>query len=200
MEQQAQRERVAPPEAGFSVNFIMDDPSGCAHQITMRAAYPEEWAYVFQQMKGFKASAQEHGWTLVSKPRAQAAPPPVNKAAQIADSEGAHEAAAEIRAASDAVPPSTTGKPYQTVDVSEVRIVPQADGTIEVGFWNPGRKYAEERLKWKADRVAGLLKHVTSADVNKAQNLAVNCRVYFVLGKEKQNGGNWHDIEHVRPI
>lgn len=200
MEQEA-RERVAPPEAGFSVNFIMDDPVGCAHQITMRAAFPEEWSYVFAQMKSFKSAAQEHGWQLVSKPKATPAPPPVaNKAAQIMEEAGNHQAAAEQRQVDSAVPPSTTGKPYQTVDVSEVVITPQADGTVEVGFWNPGRKFAEERLKWKTDRVAGLLKHVTSADVTKAQKLALPCRVYFVLGKEKTNGGNWHDIEHVRPI
>lgn len=200
MDATPQRERVAPSEAGFSINFHIEDPVGCDHQVTMRSAFPDEWGEVFKQMKAFKTLAQEHGWALVAKPKATPAPPPVNKAAEIMEEAGATVAAAEQRAADQDVPASSTGKPYQTVDVSEIHITPKPDGRIELAFWNPGRKWPEEHTTCKPERAAGLLKHVTSADVSKAQKLACRARVYFTIGKEKQNGGNWHDIEHVRPI
>jgi hypothetical protein len=78
-----------------------------------------------------------------------------------------------------------------------------------VEFWNPDRKYAEERVKWKSAAILGLLKHVMTVPVNddgtpKPSTLTCPCRVYYTLGKEytKKDGStsNYHDVAHLRMI
>jgi hypothetical protein len=191
---------VSPPESGFSMNWQMVDGFGCAVQVTMRTALLDDWADAIRVRTKFIDGAMKHGWTVPGRP-SPAPPPAPNKAAEIV-AEANPQLAAEMVAQDASVPPPPDGKTYQTVDTQEIHITPQADGLIKLEFWNPGRKYPEEYLKGKPERVAGLLKYVTSADVNKAQKLACRARVYYVLGKEKNNkpGEHWHDICHVRPL
>ena len=147
----------------------------------------------------------------VEAPKAPAAPAPKpDPAAQIAREEGNLELASRLEAQGAEVPPPPAGKTWQTVDVSEIRVIPQPDGiTTLVEFWNPNRKYAEERVKWKSFSIIGLLKYVMTVLTNddgtpKAATFTVPCRVYYTLGKEytkkDQTIANYHDIAHVRPL
>ena len=144
-------------------------------------------------------------------PKAPPAPAPKpDPAAQIAREEGNLELASRLEAQRAEVPPPPTGKTWQTVDVSEIRVIPQPDGiTTLVEFWNPNRKYAEERVKWKSLSIIGLLKHVMTVPTNddgtpKAAAFTAPCRVYYTLGKEytkrDQTMANYHDVAHVRPL
>ena len=144
-------------------------------------------------------------------PKAPPAPAPKpDAAAQIAREEGNLELASRLEAQRAEVPPPPTGKTWQTVDVSEIRVIPQPDGvTTLVEFWNPNRKYAEERVKWKSLSIIGLLKHVMTVPTNddgtpKAAAFTAPCRVYYTLGKEytkkDQTIANYHDVAHVRPL
>ena len=145
----------------------------------------------------------------VEAPKAPAAPAPKpDPAAKIAAEEGNLELVSKLEAQEAEVPPPPAGKTWQTVDVSEIRVIPQPDGvTTLVEFWNPNRKYAEEHVKWKSLSIIGLLKHVMTVPTNddgtpKAAAFTVPCRVYYTLGKEytkkDQTIGNYHDVAHVR--
>ena len=147
----------------------------------------------------------------VEAPKAPAAPAPKpDPAAQIAREEGNLELASRLEAQGAEVPPPPAGKTWQTVDVSEIRVIPQPDGiTTLVEFWNPNRKYAEERVKWKSFSIIGLLKHVMTVLTNddgtpKAATFTVPCRIYYTLGKEytkkDQTIAHYHDIAHIRPL
>ena len=203
-QEQAERLKAAcpPPEAGVSVNVAFSATTAgitiTGGQLTLRAPDQADAGLVLAMLKGI---IEERGWKFAPAP-AQAPPPAPNRAAAVARSEGNEPMARGIEQAAAAVPAPPAGKEWQMVDTQEIHITPQVDGLVKVEFWNPGRKWAEEYAKWKPDAVAGLLKHVTDADVNKAQKLACACRVYFLLGKEKNNkpGEYWHDIYHVRPL
>jgi len=159
---------------------------------------------------GITYGIEHYGWQPEA-PKAPPAPAPKpDAAAQIAREEGNLELASKLEARGAEVPPPPAGKTWQTVDVSEIRVIPQPDGvTTLVEFWNPNRKYAEERVKWKSFSIIGLLKHVMTVLTNddgtpKAATFTVPCRVYYTLGKEytkkDQTIANYHDVAHVRPL
>ena len=159
---------------------------------------------------GIAYGIEHYGWQPEA-PKAPPAPAPKpDAAAQIAREAGNQELASNLEAQGVEVPPPPAGKTWQTVDVSEIRVIPQPDGvTTLVEFWNPNRKYAEERVKWKSFSIIGLLKHVMTVLTNddgtpKAATFTVPCRVYYTLGKEytkkDQTIANYHDVACVRPL
>lgn len=193
---------AAPPEAGFSMNFHMSHERAGDMGFTFRGARASNALDVWADAEAFIKHIMEKGWKFnVPQP----APPPVqHKAAEIATQEGNPALAKQIKADYEKIPPPPEGKEWETIEVSRVVIKPQPGETCDIEFWKPGRKYAEIRCtKWKNDRAAGLLKHVTSHDVGKPADLALNCVVYWTKGREyqKQDGTKAHyqDVGHVRP-
>ena len=155
---------------------------------------------------GITYGIEHYGWQPEA-PKAPPAPAPKpDAAAEIAREEGNLELASMLAE----IPSPPAGKTWQMVDVQEVRVIPQPDGvTTLVEFWNPNRKYAEERVKWKSHSIIGLLKYVMTVPTNddgtpKAAAFTAPCRVYYSLGKEyvkkDQTLANYHDVAHVRPL
>ena len=198
-----------PYEGGFSTNFYLTHQVAGRQQFTLRGAYAHDWQYVMEQEKHFIEFMREKGWKMEGEHNPAAAPQP-DPAARIAMEAGNKVMAQEIQAQAEAVPPAPNGAQWQTVDVNEIRIEPKADGMVSVEFWQTGRKYAEEYVKWKPENIIGLLKHVMTVPANddgsiKPAVLSCKCRVYFTLGKEKTGpnakpGSRWHDVAHVRPL
>lgn len=199
-----------PYEAGFSTNFYLSHPIMGRQQFTFRGAFATDWGYVMDEIRTFIKHAQEKGWKLEGEALAPATAPQPDPAARVALEAGNKAMAAELQAQGEAVPASQNGQAWQTVDVNEIRIEPKADGLVSVEFWQTGRKYAEEYVKWKPENVKGLLKHVMTVPVNddgslKPAVVGCHCRVYFTLGKEKTGpnakpGSRWHDVAHVRLV
>ena len=91
---------------------------------------------------------------------------------------------------------------------SFVKILPQPDNKVTIEFYGKDRKqphndYPELKVnKWDVAQAAGLMKHVTSADVSKAAEFSLNCSVYWLEGKEytTKDGGKGHykNVSHVR--
>lgn len=198
------------PEAPFSDSFKWVDEQGFEHLSTVRGW---QFSALMTTIQRAESSIIDFGGKpiITIRPTAPAAPAPApDKPAQIAMQEGNPQMAAQLQAQADAVPPAPNGQAWQTVDINEIRIEPKSDGMVSVEFWNPGRKYAEEYVKWKPENVLGLLKHVMTVPTNddgsiKPSILSCKCRVYFTLGKEKTGpnakpGSRWHDVAHVRPL
>ena len=196
------------PEAPLSDTFKYIDVEGFEHMITVRGW---EGAAFFGTIGIVKANILGQGGIAPATRNLTPAPAPQpDPAAKIALEAGNKAMAQELQASYEAVPPAANGQPWQTVDVNEVRIEPKADGLVSVEFWNPGRQYAEEYVKWKPENVKGLLKHIMTVPTNDDGTLkpgkhSVNCRVYYSLGKEKTGpnakpGSRWHDVAHVRLV
>jgi len=195
------------PEAPFSDTFKWLDLDGFEHMVTIRSWSSNSGIQAVNKAKDeIKAIG---GIAPANKQLPQAPAPKPDPAAKIAMDAGNKVLAAEIQAQGEAVPPSSNGQEWNTVEVNEIRIEPKADGMVSVEFWN-GRTYAEEYVKWKPENVFGLLKHIMAVPTNddgsiKAAKLLCNCRVYYTLGKEKTGpkakpGSRWHDVAHVRPL
>jgi hypothetical protein len=208
---QESRTRTQPYEAGFSTNYFLNHPLMGRQQFTFRGATSAHWGEVMDDVHQFLQYMKGKGWSLDGEntPPAASAPLP-DPAARVAQQAGNNQMAQELQAQAEAVPPAPNGAAWNTVDVNEVRIEPKADGLVTVEFWNPGRQYAEEYVKWTPDNVLGLLKHVMTVPVNddgtiRPAKLSCKCRVYYSLGKEKTGpkakpGSRWHDVAHVRPL
>lgn len=205
------KESTAPAEAGFSTNMFLTHPIMGRLQFTFRGATSTDWGFVLEDVDRFAHYMREKGWKFDGEIKAPEAPAPKpDKPAMIALEAGNKDLAAELQTQASAVPPAPGGQEWQTIDVSEIRIEPKSDGLVSVEFWNPGRKYAEEYVKWKPENILALLKHVMTVPTNddgsiKPAILSCKCRVYFSLGKEKTGpnakpGSRWHDVAHVRPL
>jgi hypothetical protein len=194
------------PEAG-GIAFATLYYDGLPINLTARAVNP------YDAISGLALAIKLAGEALgikTEKPQPPQAPAPKpDVAAEIvreADPFGADEMEAKLAA----IPEPPEGKAWQTIDVQQIKVIPQPDGiTTLAEFWNPDRQYAEERVKWKSAAVLGLLKHVMTVPVNddgtpKASTLTCPSRVYFTLGKEytKKSGekANYHDVGAVRPL
>lgn len=180
----------APAEAGFSMNFQMAHPIVGNTQVTFRGARAGDGLRVIEQVRTFAATVQKNGWKFN-------VPAPVpEKVAQAKPENGSKAVSGQD------VPAAPDGKDWLTVDIQQIKVLPQPDNKVKVEFWNPGRKYPEETVNGTNERGAGILKHVTDKDIRQPQNLSLPCRVYYILGKEKTNkpGEFWHDVYHVRLI
>lgn len=193
--------RIVPAEAGFSANFHLTHEKTGPIQFTFRGATSAEWHAVMNDVSEFTQHMKALGYRF-NVP--QAAPPPVaNKAAEIVAEEGNHELSAQIKAQAERVPDPPAGKQWQTIAAARVVIKPEPGDLVSVEFYEPNHKWPDIKAnKWKNERAAGLLKHVTSADVSKAADLSLGCVVYYVNGAEKKDkpGEFWKDIYHVRPL
>lgn len=194
--------RITPAEAGFSANFHLTHDKTGPIQFTFRGATSDEWHIVMKDVSEFTQHMKALGYRFnVPQP---APPPAPNKAAEIVAEEGNHEAAQVIAANAERVPDPPQGKQWLVLESARTVIIPQPDGRIKIEFYALGHEYADLRTTWKPEQVAGLLKHVTSIDVNKPADLALPCKVYYTLGKEYKNAktgatGNYKDIGHCRP-
>lgn len=190
-----------PAEAGFSTNFhLLHDRAGTM-QFTFRGARASDALAVMGHAETFVKHMLEKGWRF-NVPLA-APPPTQNKAAEIAKEEGNAPLAAQIKAEYERVPDPPQGKTWQTLTAARVVIKPEPGDLVTVEFYEPNHKWPDIKAsKWKPERAAGLLKHVTSADVMKAADMTLGCTVYFVQGAEKKDkpGEYWKDIYHVRPL
>lgn len=159
---------------------------------------------------GVAHGIEKYGWQLEAPKAPQAPAPNPDPAARIALEAGNKNMAQEMQAEYETVPPAPNGTQWETVDITEIHIEPKADGMVSVEFWQTGRKYAEEYVKWKPENIKGLLKHIMTVPTNddgsiKPSVLACKCRVYYTLGKEKTGpnakpGSRWHDVAHVRSL
>lgn len=194
------------PEAGASLSFqVIPGKVVGNFQVTLRATHSTQIGELIET--GAKL-IQERGWHMVEPP--PTAPPPAPSAASEAVKDGTPEVKAAVKAVVEGVGDPPAGKEWQTTDVQEIHIEPKADGMVLVEFWIPGRKWAEEYVKWQPAHVLGLLKHVMTVPVNndgsiKTAKVTCPCRVYYTLGKEKTGpnakpGSRWHDVAHVRLI
>jgi len=207
---QESRTRTQPYEAGFSTNFFLNHPVMGRIQFTFRGATSAHWQEVMDDARQFIENMLNKDWTFDGANSKPAAAPQPDPAAKIALEAGNKQMAQELQVQAEAVPPAQNGQSWQTVDVNEIRIEPKADGLVSVEFWQTGRKYAEEYVKWKPENIKGLLKYVMTIPTNddgtiKPAILSCPSRVYFTLGKEKTGpnakpGSRWHDVAHVRPL
>lgn len=200
-EEQKQRLEQTIAEAGFSVNWTMRDKHGVVCQLTMRAAGAADWLPVLAERAAMIEKALAGGWTLASAPAPATAPAPVNAlpsaAEKVAREAGGEPAAQAVREALGDVPAGE----YKTIDASRLVIRPEPEGRVTLEFYADGHNFPDLRAsKIKSDRAAGLLKHVTSADVSKAADMALKCRLYYKDGKEYKPGQHYKDLEHVRPV
>lgn len=195
------------PEAPFSDTFKWVDVDGFEHMVTIRSWSANSGMGAIAATK--KLIEDAGGKPANVRPQPAAAPQP-DPAAKAALEAGNKQLAAELQTQGEAVPAAPNGQAWNTVDVNEVRIEPKADGFVSVEFWQTGRKYAEEYVKWKPENVKALLRHIMTVPVSddgtiKPAILSCPCRVYFTLGKEKTGpnakpGSRWHDVAHVRPL
>ena len=202
-QEQAEKLKAAcPPESGFSLNVQFSGGKVISGgQITFRTSDAHDWRKAFDE---FAALVKEREWKFAPAPT-PATPPAENRALVIAREEGASPAVmAQVKQATEGLPPPPDGKTWLTLDAERILLLPQPDTRIKIEFYAEGHKFPDLKTTWKAEQVAGLLKHVTAQDVTKAADLALPCRVYYTLGKEytKPDGtkGNYKDIAHVRPL
>ncbi len=194
---------TVPNEAGFSMNFHLTHDKTGPIQFTFRGAMSSDWDAVMHDVSKFIAHMKAIGYRFNIP---QAAPPPVpNVAAEIVAAEGNHELAQVITEQAAEVPAPPQGKQWLILEAARTIIIPQPDGRVKIEFYAAGHEYPDLKTTWKPEQVAGLLKHVTSADVKKPADLALACKVYYTLGKEYKNAktgatGNYKDIGHCRPM
>lgn len=193
---------AAPPaEAGFSTNFHLTHDKTGPIQFTFRGAYSSDWPDVMRDVSAFVKHMTERGYRFnVPQP---APPPTPNKAAEIMAEAGNHESAQAIKEMAERVPDPPQGKQWQTIAAARVVIKPEPGDLVTIEFYEPNHKWPDIKAnKWKHERAAGLLKHVTSASVTAPADLSLGCVVYYVNGAEKKDkpGEFWKDIYHVRPL
>lgn len=190
------------PEAGgiaFTTVYVDGNPIN----LTARATNP------YDAISGLALSIRLAGKALgatTEKPMPPQAPAPKQDvAAKIVAEAGNAPLAAALSAGVLEVPPPPAGKEWITFDANRLVIIPQPDEKVTLEFFAGSDKWPKVKVnKWPWEGATGLLRHVTSADVSKAANLTLSCRVYYTLGKEFKldNGktGNYKDVAHVRPI
>ncbi len=203
------KERLAlktPAEAGFSLNLTLgagDLITG--GQITARTDFVTDALKVMEKVE---ALVKARGWRW-AEPLAKAPPPVESKAAAIVRAEG-NTALADQLAKPPDVGPIPDGKEWQTMDIETVESIPQPGDVINIIFYKAGHTKPDLKCqKWKIERAAGLMKHVTNADMSKPWKAVCACRVYYTIGKAftyndpntgELKSGNYKDVAHVRLI
>jgi hypothetical protein len=112
-----------------------------------------------------------------------------------------------IHSDAESVEQRSDGTDWLTYDACFVRVLPQPDNKVTVEFYGNDHKqphddYAFVKVnKWKTEQVAGLMKHITDANMREAADYNINCRVYYELGAEyhgDKGSGRYKDVCHVR--
>lgn len=138
------------------------------------------------------------------KPQPPLAPAPKPDAAARIVRDDNQQLADEFQAQSLEVPAPPDGKTWEICEIDKIKILPQPDDRITVEFYQINMKWPTVKVnKRKIQDVSNLLKHVTSADITKAAEFSLPCKVYWTQGKEfkNQDGETHHykDVAHVRP-
>jgi hypothetical protein len=194
------------PEAPCSDSFKWIDSTGYEHMLTIRAYSPQ---LLFRQIEKVVSGLADIGGKPIGKPVSAPAPKP-DPAAKIAAEEGNYDMAAQLQAEADDIGLPPDGKEWHTSDCVFVKVLPQPDDKVTVEFYGNDKKqphndYASVKVnKWSVPNATGLMKYVTSADMSKAAEFTLSCRVYWTEGKEytgtNGNKGHYKDVAHVRPI
>jgi hypothetical protein len=178
--------------------------------IDVKASGTNAVAAIDDLYTGIAHGIEKYHWQL-EVPKAPTAPPPAkDAAAKIAAEEGNQELATELEVQGLEVPPPPKDKEWQITDCVFLEILPQPDERVTLKFYGNDRKQPHNDYpsvsvnKWAWEQAQGLLKHVTTADVSKAAEFSLPCRVYWTLGKSytKPDGstGQYKDVAHVRPL
>ena len=193
------------PEAPYSDTFKWIDADGYEHMMTVRGW--EGGAVLGAIGKAKEVIASINGKPAGNRPVQAPAPVP-DIAAKIALEEGNKQMASELQAQANEVPPAPDGKQWNTYSAAFVKILPQPEERVTIEFYGkdhkqPHNDYPELKVnKWTLAQAAGLMKYVTSADVSKPAEFALNCTVYWLEGKEytSTNGEKRHykNVSHVR--
>jgi hypothetical protein len=192
------------PEAPFSDTFKWVDADGFEHMTTVRGWGDKSLS---DGITKAKALIQYNGGKPVGKFPTAPAPTP-DPAARIALEEDNKALAVELQEQASALPAAPDGKQWNITDIAFVKILPQPGDKITIEFYAADRKtphndYPAMKVnKWDIGRAAGLMKHVTSADVTKPAEFMLNCHVYWLDGKEYTDTSgtkkHYKDIYHVR--
>ncbi len=191
------------PEAGGIAYCTLYAPSGMAVNVTGRGIDP------FAAMSGLIGAVRlaQEAFSL-SPVRTDTTPAPAPKpdpAAKIAQEAGNQELASELVYEDLEVGPAPSGQEWITADCNRVVVVPQPDEKVTLEFYCGNDKYPKVKVnKWPWEGAVGLMRHVTSHDMSTAANLALNCKVYWTLGKEGTTAEGktfrWKNVGHVRPL
>jgi hypothetical protein len=189
------------PEAG-GIAFATLYLDGLPINLTARATNP------YDAISGLALAIRLSGkalHTTTEKPLPPQAPAPkVNTAVEIVRQENP-TAAAQLEAGYNEVPPPPAGKEWITFDADRMTVIPQPDDKVTLEFYAGNDKFPKVKVnKWKIPDAQGLMKHATSADLSKAANLTVHCRVFWTEGKEGKTADgkvfHWKDVSHVRGL
>lgn len=195
------------PEAPVSDTFKWIDAAGFEHMLTLRAYSPH---LLFRQIEKTIAGIADIGGKPVNSKAPTAPPPTPDPAARIAQEAGNAPLSAELQAQANEVPAPPGDQAWQITECVFVKILPQPDDKVTIEFYGNDKKQPHNDYpgvkvnKWKSEQAAGLMKYVTSADISKAAEFSLPCKVYWTEGKEytKPDGstGRYKNVAHVRPI
>lgn len=185
------------PEAGGIAFATLYTQKGAAINVTARAHGPKE--AIKELVDAIVWAMAEYSMTA-DRPGAVSAPAKTpDPAAKIAADAGNKPLAAAIQAQGEAVSPAPGGKPWLTMEISRIVIKAEPGDVYTLECFAPGHKWPDLKVsKRKADVIAGMLKHITSADPTKPADYQVNAIAYYLEGKPKENGGFWLDLYHLR--
>jgi len=117
------------PESGFSMNWSLIDPVGCAVQMTARAPLLGDWGRVIDARHTMVVRLQEHGWTV---------PGPAGRA-PVAASESAPVDAPTPAPTPSAAPAQNGGEAY-AVRAVMWEVLPDAEGKVQIKFYGNDKK------------------------------------------------------------
>lgn len=194
------------PEAPFSDTFKWLDLDGFEHMLTIRSWSSTSGLQAVNKAKDeIKAIG---GIAPANRNITQAPAPQPDPAAKIALEAGNKQMATELQAQAVEVPPAPAGTQWNVYRAAFVKILPQPDDKVTVEFYGKDRKtphndYPELKInKWEISNAQGLMRHVTSADVQKPAEFALDCSVYWLDGKEYTSTGgekrHYKNVHHVR--
>ena len=189
------------PEAG-GIAFATLYLDGLPINLTARATNP------YDAISGLALAIRLSGkalHTTTEKPLPPQAAAPKSDPAADAVRKDNPAMAAELEAGYNEVPPAPAGKEWITADIDRMTVVPQPDDKVTLEFYEGDKKWPSCKInKWKIADAQALMKHVTSADLSKAANLTVHCKVYWVEGKEftmpDGKTGHYKNVSHCRPL
>jgi hypothetical protein len=193
------------PEAGGVAFATLYSQTGAAYNVTTR--HNTAWQALEELVRTVRVAGLVLNMTTSKADHLPAASAPAIPTPQrIALEEGNKTMATELHAADVALPPSRKGAnvPYQAIQATTVKVLPQPDGKTTIEFYGDGRKYPDVKVnKWKVEAAAGLMKHVTAEPMDKAGEYKLPCVVYYTEGNEYTKPDNtqahYKDVEHVRP-
>jgi hypothetical protein len=90
----------------------------------------------------------------------------------------------------------------EMMTASSMKILPLPDDRVKLEFWDGGQYPVISVNKWKIADAQGLLKHVTTQDVSKADEVKVAMKIYWEPGAEfvfKGKTGRYKNVKHIRP-